>query len=153
MNDAECLALVIGQRELAGSSPMRSAAFQLHFVLLAGRVLRNGVERIISISFARVVGAGWIKRTCVGVVLRAASVLVQGAADGVWLAHLHVARHAESQNAADQNESLHDDVDLWEAGVENANQGNHRFMELEESSEEEVNRSQRYIPTQLGWRQ
>lgn len=62
----------------------------------------------MGIPLARIVGAIGGKRTGVRVVLLALSLLVQRAANGVWLAHLHVTRHAGSQEAAKEKESLHD---------------------------------------------
>lgn len=108
LDNMEGLALIVGERDLAGSSTVGRTAGEFHLILVARGVIRDGVECIVRISLARIVGPIRRERIGVGVVLLALCVLIQRAADGVWLAHLHVTRHAGSQEAANQKKSLHD---------------------------------------------
>lgn len=56
-DDAESLALVVGKRQLAGSSAMGGTTFQFQIIFLARRVVGNRMEGVILISLAREVGA------------------------------------------------------------------------------------------------
>lgn len=90
MDDMEVLALVVGEGDLARATPVRSTSLQLQVVGLSRAVVSGGVERVVSVALARVVGAIGRQGTGVRVVLLAFGILVQGAADGQGLAHLHV---------------------------------------------------------------
>lgn len=88
---------------------MSGATLYLQLILVTGVVVGDGVEGIMLIALAREIGAVRVERVGVRVVDFAMRILVQWAADGEWLAHLHVSRHAGGQSGTDQKKSLHDD--------------------------------------------
>lgn len=73
---------------------MSGATLYLQLILVTGVVVGDGVEGIMLIALAREIGAVRVERIGVRVVDLAMRIPVQWAADGEWLAHLHVSRHA-----------------------------------------------------------
>lgn len=69
---------------------MRSTSLQLQVVGLARAVVGGGVEGVVSVALTRVIGAIGRQWTGIRVVLLAFGILVQGAANGQGLTHLHV---------------------------------------------------------------
>lgn len=112
LDDAERLATVVRKRDLTGATTMSSSARQLELVFFTGVVVGDRVERIMLIALAWEIGAVGLEGTGVRVVDRTMQISIQWAADGEWLAHLHVSRHTGGQSGTDQKESLHGDCEF-----------------------------------------
>lgn len=109
MDDAEGLALVVGEGDLARATIMGSAALEFNFVLLTGLVVGHGVEGVVGVSLAGKVISRGGQRVGVGVVLLAFGLLVERAANRVRLGHLNVSEGGRRQESAGQEEALHGD--------------------------------------------
>lgn len=78
---------------------MDSTPFQCHLLGRAWRPRIHGLEVIFGVTFARVVATRGGQGVGVRIILLALAFLVEGTADRVRLAQLHVSRDSASQKA------------------------------------------------------
>lgn len=105
VDDLERLALVVGQRDLAGATTVSSATLKRQLVLLARVVVGRGLEGVIGEALTREVMAVGGQGAGVAIVLGTLLVLVQGAPDGKRVAHLHVCRGTQGQTSQEEDSS------------------------------------------------
>ena len=92
VDNVEVVTLVVREGNLTGTTLVSSTAGHGHLVGLALRIVGGGVEGVVGVALAREVFTTGRQRVGVRVILLSLGILVQGAANGKWLAQLHVCR-------------------------------------------------------------